>query len=946
MENENPQSENPNDNQKKKFPYKIFKVIGEGAFGKVKLGIHLESGTNVAVKILEKRRIKEKDDKIRVSREIKILQTLSHQNIISVNEILQTKEKYYIVMEYCEGGELFNYITKRGRLSLKQSAFFFYQIINGLEYLHSKQIVHRDLKPENLLLSRNNVLKITDFGLSNFYSKGDLLSTPCGSPCYASPEMVTGKKYDGVKIDIWSTGIILYAMICGYLPFEDKDHDILFEKISECKVEYPSELMDNDSIDILSKILVNDPSKRISIDLIKEHSFYLRGKKLYDIEVNQCYDYNRLDGVSFSQSESMANSEYFLDEDKNEKDLLKEDNYKNKTALTQIKTEDNKKRKKSSNSGISNKSIQNGNNITNQKIKAITETNNVNNPIVNNIHEYNSKHKESNDKSKVKNNFYEGLRQEIKEQKELQIKKKRNKSSLTSNDNGNKKLNIKKIYVSQRPIRLNTEGNMITKNIHRLKLVNSSLSTSKNKNNSKNQFINIKNSFKKINLTTYYQPKTSSSHHIDNKNKNIQTNTNIVSSNRYITYGNQKKNTTNSNIILGNKKIPLPKGKIKRNLYIQSMRPMVQVNSKCSGNSIICHSYKSSLNKNKSNGDKMNINNLFSNLSLMTHSKPKKKSKRRKAEFLSLDTIKKSNNLKLNSSNIFLQTHENYHMNNANSFRKNGIHYDGNITTGYSKSNSNSKSKSNSRSVSGNNKSESKSLPKNYLYEPLNKKKKVNSNVLLKIKKLSPGTKNKFTKITLGEKEQIYKANYTNESESHPTYINNIIYNICNTCNTCETYKTCNVSNIVSTINNKNPKNASKKHKHSYCFYSYNANNTTENDKNIEKIRMKILNVNGNKINTSFIPPKINISKNKKNNNSITNSINIQNNFISTLGETDQSKEKEKTNTKSNKVLEKNKNKRNISQMNEISLSLKKKKKVFSLKSLNEFLKKKNRYGY
>ena len=107
-------------------------------------------------------------------------------------------------------------------------------------------------------------MKIIDFGLSNYFVKGqkDLLSTPCGSPCYTSPEMVAGKKYDGTKIDIWATGIILYAMLCGYLPFEDKDNDILFDKILECKIKYP-DFLSSESKDLISKILVVDPEKRI-----------------------------------------------------------------------------------------------------------------------------------------------------------------------------------------------------------------------------------------------------------------------------------------------------------------------------------------------------------------------------------------------------------------------------------------------------------------------------------------------------------------------------------------------------------------------------------------------------------------------------------------------------------------------------------------------------------
>ena len=146
-----------------------------------------------------------------------MLAQFNHPNVILVAEIFESPDSFFSVMEYCEGGELFNFIVKYRRLSEDEAAFFYYQLINGLEYIHSLGIVHRDLKPENLLLTKEHILKIIDFGLSNYFKKGqkDLLITPCGSPCYASPEMVAGCKYNGFKIDIWSTGIILYAMLCG-----------------------------------------------------------------------------------------------------------------------------------------------------------------------------------------------------------------------------------------------------------------------------------------------------------------------------------------------------------------------------------------------------------------------------------------------------------------------------------------------------------------------------------------------------------------------------------------------------------------------------------------------------------------------------------------------------------------------------------------------------------
>ena len=266
--------------------YIIKQTIGKGTFSKVKLGINKLTGEKVAIKILDKSKILEKEDLDRIIREMSILSKMDHENVIKVFQIYEDNYNYLIIMEYCEGGELFNYIVKKGKLSEIEAAFFFYQIINGVEYLFSQGIAHRDLKPENLLLNKNNIIKIIDFGLSNFFDGEHNLITPCGSPCYASPEMVSGHKYNGFNIDIWATGIILFAMVCGYLPFEHSDKDKLFEQILKAKLDFPSHLSDSVK-DLISKILITDPNKRINIEQIKKHSFYLLGKETYNQKINK-----------------------------------------------------------------------------------------------------------------------------------------------------------------------------------------------------------------------------------------------------------------------------------------------------------------------------------------------------------------------------------------------------------------------------------------------------------------------------------------------------------------------------------------------------------------------------------------------------------------------------------------------------------------------------------
>ena len=292
--------------------YLIKKTLGKGTFGKVKLGIYLPKNRKVAIKILEKSKLKEEDDIIRLKREFEMLSQFNHPNLITVSEIFETKDAYYTVMEYCEGGELFNYIVQSKYLSEEKSAFFYYQLINGLEYIHSLGIVHRDLKPENLLLTKDHILKIIDFGLSNYFkqTQQELLETPCGSPCYASPEMLSGNNYDGFKIDIWATGIILFAMLCGFLPFDHKDNDKLFLKILECKITYPKTLS-KDAEDLIKKTLVPDPAKRIDIPTIKKHPFYLKGKEIFETNFT-IYQVSQDD---ISDSDEISSFNYTLNND-------------------------------------------------------------------------------------------------------------------------------------------------------------------------------------------------------------------------------------------------------------------------------------------------------------------------------------------------------------------------------------------------------------------------------------------------------------------------------------------------------------------------------------------------------------------------------------------------------------------------------------------------------
>jgi serine/threonine protein kinase len=237
-------------------------------------------GMKVAVKILNRAKIRQQQMEEKLKREIKILKSFSHIHLIKLYEVIETPTDVFVVTEYSSGGELFDYIVERGRLSEQEARRFFQQIIVGVEYCHAHAVAHRDLKPENLLLDERSNVKIADFGLSNCMRDGWFLKTSCGSPNYAAPEVISGKLYAGPEVDIWSCGVIVYALLCGTLPFDDESIPYLFRKIKGGIYILPSYLSDS-SKDLISKMLVTDPLKRITIQGIRNHPWFLQDLPRY-----------------------------------------------------------------------------------------------------------------------------------------------------------------------------------------------------------------------------------------------------------------------------------------------------------------------------------------------------------------------------------------------------------------------------------------------------------------------------------------------------------------------------------------------------------------------------------------------------------------------------------------------------------------------------------------
>ncbi|KAJ3441065.1 serine/threonine-protein kinase gin4-related [Anaeramoeba flamelloides] len=254
-------------------PYILGKTLGTGSTGKVKEGTHNQTGERVAIKIIFKKTLKSYKSREKINREISILRFLSHPNILNLYDVYETSKYLFLIMELVEGGELFDYLTSRGMLPRSQTLVFFQQMILGLEYMHNHLICHRDLKPENLLLDKNDNLKIADFGMAQLMKSGKLLNTSCGSPHYAAPEVIAGKKYDGKYADVWCCGVILFALLSGRLPFDSHNIKRLLAKVKRGVYQMPKSFNEYEK-DLISKILVVDPKKRITIKKIKKHPFF------------------------------------------------------------------------------------------------------------------------------------------------------------------------------------------------------------------------------------------------------------------------------------------------------------------------------------------------------------------------------------------------------------------------------------------------------------------------------------------------------------------------------------------------------------------------------------------------------------------------------------------------------------------------------------------------
>ncbi|KAF0988673.1 hypothetical protein HZS_2956, partial [Henneguya salminicola] len=257
--------------------YHVCKILGKGNFSQVRLAIHILTKKEVAIKIIDKSNLTA-SLLIKLEREVRILKMLDHPNIgiyhlihiiVKLYEVIEKDNYLYLIMEYCSGGDVYEYLVSNGKMNAKESRIKFRQIISAVNYCHQLHIVHRDLKTENLLLDANLNIKIADFGFSNEYHPGRKLNTYCGSPPFAAPELFQGQSYEGPEVDIWSLGVILYSLVCGMLPFDAPTLKKLKNLVFTGNFKIPF-FITSDCESLIRRMLTFNPRNRANMHSIME----------------------------------------------------------------------------------------------------------------------------------------------------------------------------------------------------------------------------------------------------------------------------------------------------------------------------------------------------------------------------------------------------------------------------------------------------------------------------------------------------------------------------------------------------------------------------------------------------------------------------------------------------------------------------------------------------
>lgn len=297
--------------------YEMGRVLGKGTFAKVYYGKDIATGEGVAIKVVDKDKVRKEGMMEQIKREISVMRLVRHPNIVNLKEVMATKTKILFVMEHVRGGELFAKVAK-GKVKEDLARKYFQQLISAVDYCHSRGVSHRDLKPENLLLDEDENLKVSDFGLSALPEQlrhDGLLHTQCGTPAYVAPEILRKRGYDGFKADTWSCGVILYTLLAGFLPFQHENLMTMYNRVFKAEYQFPP-WFSPESKRLISKILVADPERRITIPSIMNVPWFRKGFSNIPTVVNSEPEVTEvvssISKVSSSQSPKFFNAFEFI----------------------------------------------------------------------------------------------------------------------------------------------------------------------------------------------------------------------------------------------------------------------------------------------------------------------------------------------------------------------------------------------------------------------------------------------------------------------------------------------------------------------------------------------------------------------------------------------------------------------------------------------------------
>ena len=903
--------------------YKLESELGSGAFGKVVLAEHIPTSEKVAIKILDKIILSQTPEDLElVKQEMTILRIVKHKYIAQLYEILETPQHYFIIMEYCEGGDLLEYILHKTRLSEQESQKIFRQLINTLFYLHSQKISHRDIKIDNMLLDKNKNLKLVDFGLSTKYSDNTYLNQPCGTVVYAAPEVLEGNAYHGMLCDVWSSGIVLYGMLSGFLPFGDADEEVNKKNVLKGKIKFPSIIPDL-AVDLLKHMLCKNQNERYTLQDIKEHQWFNmnfgNGNKnfcmipgiivgLNKIPIDEkilglCENYegtskNKIKKSVLDNKNNEDTALYYL--------LVKKLGREGKTSVSDlcsqkfidfVNDEKNiirKEFKNNNNNNSKNLEIDLNNKENNKKENKIDFIKNLKNKSINITNNTNNSNNES---KKNINNKFSIIPIPVK--KNNKLIKDLNTSSLNNNNNTidnnfikisfPSKNNNKTIEISNNSINNNNNNKSHSlqknevKNIRLKKLDNNNLfdkKDSNNNDNNNNQIDSINNEKKNNSNINFYiknnRNKNNIIHHKNNNSLIISSNNinyeNLINNKNKISpqiYKNNIKNNKNNNQIINN--IYLKNHSV-LNSALNSTKKDKNIKhlSMNNNNNINNNKFINKCNNNSNNSSNNNNNNNNYSISSRNNSS---KNDAFKLNIKHKNILNKHNNNNNNLSNIST----NSYLNQSISSLLNGKEYFYNLYN----TNKQTSNKINNN-INNNNTNFSKLNLSLQFEEVLNSETFLYSNKKNNFINVNNNNrkKNNFINLNINNNNNnIYNYNFNN-SKSNKRNNNNIIKNFCNK-NQSLNVSMDSISKLYNIKSKKNKQRCLSQKENNYLKKIDYLNKKKINN-NIEK--------NNSNLNHSVYDSNINISKkyekklllNKrknKNNNNINKNYLIYNNI-------------------------------------------------------------------